>query len=153
MIIFIGAFILLLCVSAPITVALGGCAMIYALIGGTVPITTLVQTIFGGLATFPLLAIPLFMLAGNLMNEGGRTPDLVRFDARWWAHPRRAGACHDPCLRHLRGDLRSRRGHGGSDRRRHDPGHEKTGYGEGVAAALTCPASCLAPASRPAPRS
>jgi len=79
MIIFIGAFILLLCVSAPITVALGGCAMVYALIGGTVPITTLVQTIFGGLATFPLLAIPLFMLAGNLMNEGGLTPDLVRF--------------------------------------------------------------------------
>ena len=42
---------------------------------GTVPITTLIQTIFGGLATFPLLAIPLFMLAGNLMNAGGITPE------------------------------------------------------------------------------
>jgi len=31
------------------------------------------------MASFPLLAIPLFMLAGNLMNEGGLTRDLVRF--------------------------------------------------------------------------
>ncbi len=33
MIIFLGAFILLLCISAPITVALGGCSLVYALIG------------------------------------------------------------------------------------------------------------------------
>jgi len=77
--VFAFSFIGLLCISAPITVALGGSAMAYALISGNVPITTLIQTTFGGLATFPLLAIPLFMLAGNLMNEGGITPDLVRF--------------------------------------------------------------------------
>ena len=77
--VFAFSFIGLLCISAPITVALGGWAMAYALISGNVPITTLIQTTFGGLATFPLLAIPLFMLAGNLMNEGGITPDLVRF--------------------------------------------------------------------------
>jgi C4-dicarboxylate transporter DctM subunit len=77
--VFAAAFIGLLCISAPITVALGGSALAYALISGNIPITTLVQTTFGGLATFPLLAIPLFMLAGNLMNEGGITPDLVRF--------------------------------------------------------------------------
>ena len=79
MIVFSVSFIGLLCLSAPITVALGGCALAYALIHGGMPITTLIQTIFGGLATFPLLAIPLFMLAGNLMNAGGITPDLVRF--------------------------------------------------------------------------
>ena len=39
----------------------------------------LIQTTFAGMASFPLLAIPLFMLAGNLMNEGGLTKDLVRF--------------------------------------------------------------------------
>ncbi len=74
MIIFLAAFILLLCISAPITVALGGCSLVYALVGGTVPITTLIQTTFGGMTSFPLLAIPLFMLAGNLMIEeaGGR---------------------------------------------------------------------------------
>lgn len=77
--VFAISFLGLLCISAPITVALGGSALAYALISGDVPITTLIQTTFGGLATFPLLAIPLFMLAGNLMNEGGITPDLVRF--------------------------------------------------------------------------
>lgn len=77
--VFAFSFLGLLCISAPITVALGGSALAYALISGDVPITTLIQTTFGGLATFPLLAIPLFMLAGNLMNEGGITPDLVRF--------------------------------------------------------------------------
>ena len=39
----------------------------------------MIQSVFGGLATFPMLAIPLFMLAGNLMNEGGITKDMVRF--------------------------------------------------------------------------
>ena len=78
MIIFVITFIILLCISAPIVVALGGCSLVYALIRG-VRITTLIQSIFGGLATFPMLAIPLFMLAGNLMNEGGITKDMVRF--------------------------------------------------------------------------
>jgi len=77
MILFVAAFIILLCIATPITVALGGCSMVYALVGGTVPVTTLIQTTFGGLTSFPLLAIPLFVLAGNLMNEGGLTPDLA----------------------------------------------------------------------------
>ena len=55
MIIFLGAFIALLCVSAPITVALGGCSLVYALVGGTVPITTLIQTTFGGITSFRFL--------------------------------------------------------------------------------------------------
>ena len=77
--VFAVSFLGLLCISAPIVVALGGSALAYALISGNIPITTLVQTTFGGLATFPLLAIPLFMLTGNLMAAGGITPDLVRF--------------------------------------------------------------------------
>ncbi|MBS1237547.1 MAG: hypothetical protein H6R37_791, partial [Deltaproteobacteria bacterium] len=64
MIVFAVSFIVLLCISAPILVALGGCSLAYALIMGNMPVTTLIQTTFGGLATFPLLAVPLFMLAG-----------------------------------------------------------------------------------------
>ena len=88
MIIFMAAFIILLCVSAPIIVALCGSSMVYALVGGTVPITTLIQTTFGGLTSFPLLAIPLFLLAGNLMSEGGLTPDLVNFARMLLGHIR-----------------------------------------------------------------
>lgn len=88
MIAFFAAFVGLLCVSAPIIVVLGGCALAYALISGNMPITTLVQTSFGGLATFPLLAVPLFVLAGNLMNEGGITRDLVNFARLLMGHIR-----------------------------------------------------------------
>jgi len=146
MIIFIGAFILLLCVSAPITVALGGCAMVYAIIGGTVPITTLVQTIFGGLATFPLLAIPLFMLAGNLMNEGGLTPDLVRFARTLLGHIRGglglATVLACAIFAAISGAAVATAVAIGVVM---IPAMKKAGYDEGVAAALTCTASCLGP--------
>jgi tripartite ATP-independent transporter DctM subunit len=146
MIIFVSAFILLLCVSAPITVALGGCAMVYAMIGGTVPITTLVQTVFGGLATFPLLAIPLFMLAGNLMNEGGLTPDLVRFARTLLGHIRGglglATILACAIFAAISGAAVATAVAIGVVM---IPAMKKAGYDEGVAAALTCTASCMGP--------
>lgn len=73
------AFIVLLCLGIPIAIVLGGSALVYILLQGGLPFTILTQTTFAGMASFPLLAIPLFMLAGNLMNAGGITRDLVRF--------------------------------------------------------------------------
>ena len=146
MIVFAGSFIVLLCISAPILVALGGCSLAYALLMGNMPLTTLIQTTFGGLATFPLLAVPLFMLAGNLMNAGGITPVLVNF-AR-------------TLLGHIRGGL----GHatifacaifaaisGAAVATAVAigvfmiPAMKKAGYDEDVAAALTSTASCMGP--------
>jgi C4-dicarboxylate transporter DctM subunit len=146
MIVFAGSFIVLLCLSAPILVALGGCSLAYALIMGNMPVTTLIQTTFGGLATFPLLAVPLFMLAGNLMNAGGITPVLVNF-AR-------------TLLGHIRGGL----GHatifacaifaaisGAAVATAVAigvvmiPAMKKAGYDEDVAAALTSTSSCMGP--------
>ncbi|HNU85341.1 MAG: TRAP transporter large permease [Pseudomonadota bacterium] len=77
--VFLAAFVVLLSLGTPIAVGLGGSAMIYLLFNPDIELTILPQTIFGGMTSFPLLAIPLFMLAGNLMNEGGLTEDLVRF--------------------------------------------------------------------------
>ncbi len=76
---FLAAFIGLMALGIPIALALGGSAMAYILADGGLSLTLLVQTTFAGMASFPLLAVPLFMLAGNLMNEGGITGDLVRF--------------------------------------------------------------------------
>jgi len=150
MIVFAGSFIVLLCISAPIIVALGGCSLAYALLVGSMPLTTLIQTTFGGLATFPLLAVPLFMLAGNLMNAGGITPVLVNF-ARI-------------LLGHIRGGL----GHatifacavfaaisGAAVATAVAigmvmiPAMKKAGYDEDVAAAITCTASCMGPVIPP----
>jgi C4-dicarboxylate transporter DctM subunit len=146
MIIFLGAFILLLCISAPITVALGGCSLVYALVGGAVPITTLIQTTFGGLTSFPLLAIPLFMLAGNLMNEGGLTPDLVNFARNLLGHIR-GGLGHATILAcaifaAISGAAVATAVAIGVVML---PAMKKAGYDEGVAAALTSTAACLGP--------
>jgi tripartite ATP-independent transporter DctM subunit len=146
MIVFLAAFIVLLCISAPITVALGGCSLVYALIDGNVPITTLIQTTFGGLTSFPLLAIPLFMLAGNLMNEGGLTPDLVNFARNLLGHIR-GGLGHATILAcaifaAISGAAVATAVAIGVVML---PAMKKSGYDEGVATAVTCTAACLGP--------
>ena len=73
------SFVVLLAIGVPVAIGLGGSAMVYVMMQEDLSLTMLIQTTFGGMSSFPLLAIPLFMLAGNLMNEGGLTRDLVRF--------------------------------------------------------------------------
>ncbi|MDP2861778.1 MAG: TRAP transporter large permease [Desulfobacterales bacterium] len=146
MIVFLSAFIGLLCVSAPIVVALGGCALAYALASGNMPITTLIQTTFGGLTSFPLLAIPLFMLAGNLMNEGGITPDLVRFARLLLGHIRgglgMATILACAIFAAISGAAVATAVAIGVVM---IPAMKKAGYDDDVAAALTCTAACLGP--------
>jgi C4-dicarboxylate transporter DctM subunit len=144
--VFAFSFIGLLCVSAPIIVALGGSALAYALITGDIPITTLIQTTFGGLATFPLLAIPLFMLAGNLMNEGGITRELVNFARLLLGHIRGGlglatiMAC--AIFSAITGAAVATAVAIGVVM---IPAMKKAGYDEDVGAALTCTASCMGP--------
>ena len=76
---FVASFVILLALGIPIAIGLGGSAMVYVLLQEDLSLTMLTQTTFAGMAAFPLLAIPLFILAGNFMNEGGLTRDLVRF--------------------------------------------------------------------------
>ena len=47
--------------------------------GGTTPLVVIVQRMFTSTDSFPLLAIPLFMLAGNLMETGGISKRLIDF--------------------------------------------------------------------------
>jgi tripartite ATP-independent transporter DctM subunit len=146
MIVFLTTFIGLLCISAPIIVALGGCSLVYALVSSSMPVTTLIQTIFGGLATFPLLAIPLFMLAGNLMNAGGITQDLVRFARLLLGHIR-GGLGHATILAcaifaAISGAAVATAVAIGVVM---IPAMIKAGYEDDVAAALTCTAACMGP--------
>lgn len=75
--IFLVGFVALLALGIPVAFALGGAAFIYMLKEGFY--TLLVQSTYAGIASFPLLAIPLFMLAGNLMSESGITEELSSF--------------------------------------------------------------------------
>lgn len=71
------SFFLLLLVGVPIAVSLGVASMISLLLFSHVPVVVLVQKTFGGIDSFTLLAIPLFILAGNIMSTGGVSTRLV----------------------------------------------------------------------------
>lgn len=73
------SFVVLLGLGVPISIGLGGAALSYVALHGDLSPTMLVQNAFGGMTSFPLLAIPLFILASNLMSAGGLTRDLVNF--------------------------------------------------------------------------
>lgn len=55
----------------PIAFALIGSVVIFLTLTSPIPLTVIVQRMASGLDSFPLLAIPLFVLAGNLMNHAG----------------------------------------------------------------------------------
>ncbi len=63
----------------PIAFVLGLTSMAALLYSGSIPLLLMPKEMFSGTDSFPLLAVPFFMLAGNLMNAGGITKRLVNF--------------------------------------------------------------------------
>jgi len=73
-------FLVLLLAGVPIALVLAISALFYILYSGqTVLLQSYTQQLFSGVEKYGLLAIPLFMLAGELMNEGGITRRLIEF--------------------------------------------------------------------------
>ena len=88
----LGALMLLIAIGLPVAVALGLTAVgFYALQGEFRILAMLPQRMFSATTGFTLLAIPFFILAGNLMNTGGITRRIFRFA--------------DACVGHVRGGL------------------------------------------------
>jgi C4-dicarboxylate transporter DctM subunit len=74
--ILFGAFLALLLIGAPITVSLGVSALVAFMYAGDNPIK-LVQIAFTSVGSFPLMALPAFILAGALMEAAGVSKRLV----------------------------------------------------------------------------
>ncbi|WP_243112596.1 TRAP transporter large permease [Caproiciproducens sp. NJN-50] len=74
--VFIIMFAVML-LGVPIAYAIGAAAGFGMLTIGHVPLTIVPQTMFGMLDTFALLAVPFFILAGNLMDKGGISKKLI----------------------------------------------------------------------------
>jgi tripartite ATP-independent transporter DctM subunit len=79
MILFGCVFVVLIALGTPIAFALGAGVTLFIVIGTDIPYLFVVQKMFSGTDSFPLLAIPFFILAGNLMNTGGVTRKLLEF--------------------------------------------------------------------------
>lgn len=88
----LGALVILIAIGLPIAVSLGLTAVgFYALQGDFRILAMVPQRMFSSTTGFTLLAIPFFILAGNLMNTGGITERIFRFA--------------DACVGHVRGGL------------------------------------------------
>lgn len=80
-------FIILILMRIPISLVLGITSIIFLLVGGnTNLLISAPQQLFSGLESFGLLAVPLFMLAGELMNAGGITVRLINFAKSFIGH-------------------------------------------------------------------
>ncbi|MGI9535896.1 MAG: TRAP transporter large permease [Desulfocapsaceae bacterium] len=76
---FVGLFLLIM-INVPIAIALGITAVITMLIiQGTAALPNIALVMFDGATKFPLLAIPLFIFAGAIMNTGGISKRLIAF--------------------------------------------------------------------------
>jgi len=80
LLIFIGVLFLLLFLNVPVFVSLGVSSLVVWVVSfGTFAPEMLMQKMYVGVDSFTLMAIPLFMLTGELMNRGGVSTRLIDF--------------------------------------------------------------------------
>jgi len=83
MLLLFGAMLIFIMLGMELGTAMGLSGMVYILYSwlgpSPIPLSIIPQNLMHGLDSFPLLAVPLFMLAGELMEKGGVTERLVRF--------------------------------------------------------------------------
>lgn len=73
------SFFILMFIGVPIGAALGAASVFTIMMGLQSNLMVTAQTMYNGIYSFPLMAIPFFILAGNLMGEGGISRQLVKF--------------------------------------------------------------------------
>lgn len=72
-------FLFTLLCGIPIALVIGLTSLSTIILQGTIPLNALPQYMFMGLDSFPLLAIPFFVLAGELMSRSGISKSLINF--------------------------------------------------------------------------
>ncbi len=73
-----GTFVIALIIGIPVSISLGLSTVICFLVND-IPLVTISQKLFSGMDSAPLMAIPLFILAGNVMTAGGISKKIVEF--------------------------------------------------------------------------
>jgi tripartite ATP-independent transporter DctM subunit len=71
-------FVIAVVLDFPIAVALALSALVYVLLADMMPLVVTAQRMLGGLDSFTLLAVPLFILAGGLLSQAGLTRRIIR---------------------------------------------------------------------------
>jgi C4-dicarboxylate transporter, DctM subunit len=79
MFILFGVFALLVICNVPIAASLCLATIVSIVVSESVPLIVVGQKLFASIDSFPLMAIPFFMIAGNLMEKGGISKRLIAF--------------------------------------------------------------------------
>ena len=72
-------FLLFMSGGVPVAIAMAGASLVYILFTGNIPPFAVFHRMISGIDSFPLLAVPFFILAGNLMNNAGITTRIYNF--------------------------------------------------------------------------
>lgn len=146
---FIFLFKLLIAVPVALVLALTAIWYIWES-GNTVLYDSFAQKMFSGLENYGLLAIPLFMLTGEMMNEGGMTRRLINA-ARVFVGGFRGGLAYINLLANMfmAAIIGSATTQIAVMARAMTPEMEKEGYDKGFAAAITAAGGLLAPVIPP----
>ncbi|MCV9938987.1 TRAP transporter large permease subunit [Boseaceae bacterium BT-24-1] len=86
--VFIASLLGLMALGMPVAFALIGCGLAMMLYMGISDPQIIIQNMWDGANSFPLLAVPFFMLAGELMNAGGMTRRIITMAMAWIGHIR-----------------------------------------------------------------
>jgi len=144
---FLPVFLILLMVGLPVFFALIlSPGLLLWLSGQERDIALLYRNVYNGMDSFPLMALPFFVLAGELMNRGGITMRLVEFSQALMGHLR-GGLAHVNILSSilfagLSGSAVADTSALGSTL---IPAMEKNGYSRKFAAAVTAASSVIGP--------
>ena len=144
------AFVILLVIGLDLFTAMGGASLIYLLATRTgdmpLPLTLIPQQLVGGVDSFPLLAVPMFLLAGELMTRGGVTTRLVNFAGVLVGHIRgglaQVSIVTNVIMAGMSGSAVADAASTGSVL---IPGMVKRGYKAEYAAAVIAAAACIGP--------
>ncbi|RUV56481.1 TRAP transporter large permease [Mesorhizobium sp. M5C.F.Ca.IN.020.29.1.1] len=79
MLLLIGAFLVLMLVGVPVAASMAVSSLLYLVFYGVAPDIIAAQRMIAGVESFPLLAVPFFIFAGNLMNIAGVTGRIYSF--------------------------------------------------------------------------
>ena len=86
--VFITSLLGLMALGMPVAFALVGCGLCMMYFMGMTDPQIVIQNMWDGANSFPLLAVPFFMLAGELMNAGGMTRRIITMAMAWVGHIR-----------------------------------------------------------------
>ena len=79
MILLVLSMLVLIVIGMPVAFALGVGALGALVVDPNLPLALVPQRMFTALDSWPIMAVPLFMLAGGLMDKGGMSRRIVEF--------------------------------------------------------------------------